>query len=124
MKPFKGSYLFIFLLKDNLSITTKGGKNFFLPKGRYVYVGSAFGGGGVLKRVGRHLRKTKPLRWHLDYITATDVWEFVGFITFEGKRRECKLSQILEKSPMFEPIKGFGCSDCKCYSHLFRFREG
>jgi len=116
--PFKGTYLFLFLLKEPLSITTKGGKQFFLPRGRYVYVGSAFGGGGVQSRLKRHLKREKSLHWHLDYVTTTDKWEFLGFIVFEGKKMECRLAQKLEKLG-FKPIEGFGSSDCSCKGHLF-----
>ena len=41
-----------------------------LVSGYYLYVGSALGPGGVAARVARHCRRPKPLRWHIDYITA------------------------------------------------------
>jgi len=35
--------------------------------GYYVHVGSALGPGGLAARVGRHCRREKRLRWHVDY---------------------------------------------------------
>jgi Uri superfamily endonuclease len=118
----RGTYLFIFHLRGDLKVKTRGGKTFYLPRGVYIYVGSAFGGGGIPKRVGRHLKRSKPLRWHLDYITTSEEFEFIGVIPFWGKKVECKLAGLLRKIPKTEPIKGFGCSDCKCESHLFRLK--
>ncbi len=120
MKNAKGTYLFIFRLLRPLKITTRGGKTFDLPEGVYVYVGSAFGSGGIEKRVGRHLRKDKPKRWHLDYITTTESWEFLACVPFYGKRWECKIASLLGSLEIFEPVRGFGSTDCGCVSHLFR----
>ena len=39
-------------------------------RGYYVYVGSALGSGGLAARVGRHCRREKRLRWHVDYLRA------------------------------------------------------
>ncbi len=39
-----------------------------LRQGYYIYVGSAFGPGGVNARVSRHFRNTKKLHWHIDYL--------------------------------------------------------
>ena len=38
--------------------------------GFYLYVGSAFGPGGLAARVGRHCRREKTCRWHVDYLRA------------------------------------------------------
>ncbi|MGE5612498.1 MAG: DUF123 domain-containing protein, partial [Bacillota bacterium] len=40
-----------------------------LPAGRYLYCGSARGPGGLRARVGRHMRKGKVVRWHVDRLT-------------------------------------------------------
>ena len=41
-----------------------------LEPGTYVYAGSARGPGGIRARVGRHLRKEKAVRWHVDHLTT------------------------------------------------------
>jgi Uri superfamily endonuclease len=116
--PQKGTYLLIFRLKESVSIQTKGGKSFNLPKGVYIYVGSAFGRGGIKARVERHLRRNKKLHWHLDYLTTFKGFEPLGVIPFYGKRWECKLARLLSK--FLKPIEGFGSTDCSCVGHLFR----
>ncbi|HJJ42610.1 MAG TPA: DUF123 domain-containing protein, partial [Methanocorpusculum sp.] len=55
----------------------------------------------------------KP-KWHIDYLMEkTDLIEAVYAKTKE--RLECALAQTIGG----ECIAGFGCSDCKCSSHLF-----
>ena len=41
---------------------------FDFPPGWYVYIGSAFGPGGITARVTRHARAAKRLHWHIDYL--------------------------------------------------------
>ena len=89
--------------------------------GLYLYVGSALGPGG-LKRVERHRAvasgQNRTKRWHIDYLLA--LGELKGVFVLEtGERLECALAQELEKR--FEPaVRGFGSSDCRCETHLFR----
>jgi Uri superfamily endonuclease len=78
-------------------------------RGYYYYVGSANSG---VHRVKRHFSIKKKKRWHIDYISAK--MEVVGAIL--SKEPECGLAQRFES---FERIRGFGCSDCDCESHLF-----
>ncbi|MDI9646355.1 MAG: DUF123 domain-containing protein [Archaeoglobales archaeon] len=77
--------------------------------GYYYYVGSANCG---MHRIKRHFKKDKKKRWHIDYITPA--MQIVGAIIL--KDIECR---VAEKFKGFERIKGFGCSDCSCDSHLF-----
>lgn len=86
--------------------------------GYYLYVGSAFGPGGVRARVLRHCRSQKPKRWHIDYLRAVasplGVW-----YTHDPIPREHAWAEILRGMDGMSPIRGFGCSDCRCESHLF-----
>ena len=89
--------------------------------GFYVYVGSAFGPGGLTARIRRHQRKTKKLRWHVDYLTAVisiaEVW-----YTRDTARRECQWAEVLSKMRgAAVPLIGFGSSDCACRTHLWFF---
>lgn len=90
--------------------------------GRYLYVGSAFGPGGLAARVGRHWRADKPLRWHIDYLRQVAALQAVWFST-DGTRLEHRWAEALTGRPGIEPIVGFGCSDCACPAHLFRARD-
>lgn len=79
---------------------------FDFEPGFYYYVGSA----ERLSRVKRHFGK-KRKKWHIDYIS--EVFEIIGAVLV--KLEECELAGRVKLTP----IKGFGCSDCNCFSHLF-----
>lgn len=109
----KGCYLLVVELKNNTTINVgKLGKKQF-DKGHYVYVGSALN--GLAQRIQRHLRKQKKTHWHIDYLLKhakiVDVF-YKENVTME----ECSIANKFSK---FNSIEGFGCSDCKCKSHLF-----
>ena len=88
-----------------------------LPRGTYVYCGSAYGPGGIRARVARHLRAEKTVRWHVDQITTRagvrDVLAVPG-------GRECDLvARFAAQAGSHFPLPGFGSSDCRnCVSHL------
>ncbi|WP_457680967.1 GIY-YIG nuclease family protein [Thermovibrio sp.] len=113
----KGTYLLLFSIIRPLRFKLKSGRKFSLKPSLYLYAGSAFGSGGLRARVLRHLRKEKRLHWHLDYITTSSSFLPLEVWLVEGKRLECEAARILLN--YCEPILGFGCSDCKCPSHLF-----
>jgi Uri superfamily endonuclease len=93
----------------------------FLP-GEYLYFGRARR--GLEARLDRHRRKTKPLRWHIDYLTvhpAVDVWDTV--VTGPDPEAECaSLRAVLDRGGVEIPVPGFGASDCRsgCPAHLLR----
>ncbi len=89
--------------------------------GYYGYVGSAMGPGGVAARVGRHLRREKPQRWHLDYLRpfcdVVAIWYVVS-----GRRVEHRWVAALAAMPGAMPaMTGFGASDHPGATHLFHF---
>jgi len=116
----KGSYCVVFSI-NSLSFETKGGRPFFLEKGVYVYVGSAFGTGGLKRRVLRHLKREKRKHWHFDFITTHPSFKPFEVWLFEGKKVECELASFIGK--VTEPVEGFGSTDCGCPSHLFRVED-
>ncbi len=86
-------------------------------KGTYVYVGSAQS--NLEQRVKRHLRREKRIFWHIDYLLNDNAVRIVEVLIGEGKKDdECVLASNLGERG--EPIAGFGCSDCRCPSHLIR----
>lgn len=92
-----------------------------IQPGVYVYVGSAFGPGGLSARVQRHVRGDGALHWHLDYLRAVTTLETVWY-THDPERRECTWASILRSpSDATVPIEGFGASDCNCPTHLARY---
>ncbi len=84
-----------------------------LPAGEYVYTGSARR--HLEARIARHLRKDKPLRWHIDYLTTHPDVEIVA--VRRSALLECIWHQGLHGQVV---VPGFGASDCKagCGTHL------
>jgi Uri superfamily endonuclease len=90
-----------------------------LRPGWYLYVGSAFGPGGLAARVGRHLMLGKKPRWHIDYVRQyleiTAVW-------FNAETRQLEhewAGYFLRHEACSVPLPGFGASDCRCETHFF-----
>jgi Uri superfamily endonuclease len=105
---------------ETITVTIAGWPPAELPAGRYLYCVSAKGPEGLRSRLARHMRRGKPLRWHIDQLTergaVTGIW-----VARDGQ--ECDLVAMLALLPM--PIQGFGSSDCaRCYSHLLYWPAG
>ncbi len=110
----KGSYILIVELKNDsiISVGKKGEERF--NKGYYIYVGSALN--GLDQRIQRHLRKQKKIHWHIDYLLKHAV--VIDVFYKESKvREECNIAKKLDGQLFLIP--GFGCTDCRCKSHLF-----
>ncbi len=88
--------------------------NVHFQKGFYAYVGSALS--GLEARVSRHLRDAKKTFWHIDYLLPQRYAKEIIFGVTDCKK-ECDIANILHTR--FEWVRGFGSSDCGCWSHLF-----
>ncbi|WP_448521975.1 GIY-YIG nuclease family protein [Pseudothermotoga sp.] len=109
----KGSYLLLLKLDQKVSI-----KHWTLEAGIYVYVGSAMG--DLSTRVARHLRKHKRKHWHIDYLLEHA--EVLSVIMLPSERRlEEEISSALSKK--FDGPKGFGSSDLKVKTNLYRLDD-
>jgi len=115
----KGNYCIIIEMKkdSNIKIGAKGIMHF--DKGFYVYVGSALN--SLSNRIKRHISKNKKKHWHADYLLLNKNSEVKEVIyTYSTKKIECEIAnEILEDSVKY--VELFGCSDCKCMSHLYYF---
>ncbi len=110
----KGCYVLILALEDEQTVPIgRWGPLQFLA-GHYAYVGSALG--GLEARIGRHLRNKKRLRWHIDVLLKMAVIEEVVWAE-TSQQVECRMARFL--SHRFPSVAHFGCSDCRCRSHLF-----
>jgi len=89
----------------------------YIEPGYYLYVGSAFGPGGILSRVLRHCRKSKAKHWHMDYLQEF-VTPVMAWHSYDPVRLEHCWARGLLKMSELNPINGFGCSDCQCQAHL------
>lgn len=115
-----GVYILVVSVAEPVYLKVGALGNVFFEEGTYAYVGS--GQVGLEKRVVRHLRRVKKRFWHIDYLLNSDVAKVVKVFWKEGeKSEECRLAEVLGKHGV--PVAGFGCSDCRCGSHLFRVRE-
>jgi Uri superfamily endonuclease len=118
VKSDPGTYALVLQSRSTATIQVARWGQLDLQEGYYIYVGSAFGPGGLRARVGRHFRKEKRKHWHIDYlrenVTPIQVW-----VCYEAKHLEHEWAQALNKMDEIFAIQGFGCSDCSCSSHLF-----
>jgi len=116
----KGIYCLIIDIKKNISPIIGALGKILFKKGKYVYVGSAQN--SIEKRVDRHFSKNKKIKWHIDYLLSNPIVKIEKALYKKaGREQECKIACFFNKSE--KPIKDFGCSDCSCYSHLFRLKS-
>ncbi len=113
----KGAYVLHFSLKADKNISVgKFGKIHF-PLGHYLYMGNAYGSGGLKARLMRHARIQKKQHWHFDYIRP-----FVALdkVTAYKDGHECDLVALYIKQYQMQSFyQGLGSSDCRrCQSHF------
>ena len=94
------------------------------PQGRYIYVGSAMN--GLKARVCRHMNTSRgiygAIHWHIDYLLKEPKVSIESiYIQETDRREECIIASAI--SELGKPVKGFGSSDCRCFSHLFMVEE-
>jgi sugar fermentation stimulation protein A len=113
-----GVYAAVFVLAVPRRIRIGRLGRFAFPAGRYVYVGSAQR--GLIARLARHARRRKPMRWHVDYLSRWARLE-TAWAWPRPKRDECRLASALAAVTGAAPgPSGFGASDCRCRTHLYR----
>jgi Uri superfamily endonuclease len=121
MHPLPGTYALIFSAyrKSQLKIGKLG--TLQLKPGFYIYVGSAFGPGGLKARIAHHRKRASRPHWHIDYLSSflelIEIWH-----TYDPIHREHQWAKTLSGTRGATiPLIGFGSSDCRCNSHLFYF---
>lgn len=116
-----GTYLLL-LQSEQLCETRVGALGTVrLYAGRYVYIGSAFGPGGLPARLRRHLGPApSSLHWHIDYLRRCLKVEHV-LLSTDDDRHECAWVEELRSNPWASlPCAGAGASDCACPAHFLR----
>jgi Uri superfamily endonuclease len=117
----KGSYLLLFRLEEDQSHITIGKLGTFdFVAGCYLYVGSAFGSGGLAARLRHHQKRHKPRpHWHIDYLRPhlqlTEIWVIAGPLKLEHSW--CRALTNIPDTTI--PVPRFGASDSTCAAHLF-----
>ncbi|WP_455212023.1 GIY-YIG nuclease family protein [Kaarinaea lacus] len=90
-----------------------------MQPGFYLYVGSAFGSGGLKARLAHHLKRVLKPHWHIDYLRRyTKVLE-IWYTTDSVRREDDWVATMTKKSQFSIAYPGFGASDSKGASHLF-----
>jgi len=110
----KGSYVLLIKLPNEQAIEIGSLNTIRFAAGNYAYVGSALS--GLESRLSHHLKGSNRPHWHIDYLLKRT--SLSGIILCQtGERAECTVAEAI--SHQFHAIPGFGCSDCRCHSHLF-----
>ena len=118
-----GSYILILHLKRKKIISVgKLGKCSF-PAGYYTYVGSALGPGGLAARLKHHMHSNATHHWHIDYLRPGARLAEIWISEYEEHLEHLWATMLSQLNKTVRHFKGFGCSDCKCPSHLFHFPE-
>ncbi len=118
MDAAPGTYVFLLHNKTPIAVRVGRLREIRFEPGYYLYVGSAFGPGGVRARVLRHCRRQKSLHWHIDYLSAATT-PLGAWYCHAATPLEHDWAGLLQAMDGLLPILGFGCSDCQCVSHLF-----
>ena len=117
-----GTYILLLRCTATCAITVGRIGRPQLRPGYYLYVGSAFGPGGLRARIGHHLRRAVRPRWHIDYLRRYTRLEGVWYCC--GSRCEHEWAAAISAIPGVEvEMLGFGSSDCRCRSHLYWVSE-
>ncbi|MGB9713994.1 DUF123 domain-containing protein [Candidatus Bathyarchaeota archaeon] len=116
----KGIYVLIISVNENITVHVGALGKINFEKGLYTYVGSAQN--NLEKRVERHSRRSKRKFWHIDYLLCNKTAKIEKiFYKKAEKVEECKIAKEIGRTGV--AVKGFGCSDCKCESHLFKIED-
>ncbi len=117
--PPRGTYILILEVPAPLGAVAVGRLGVFdFAAGYYLYVGSAFGSGGLPARLAYHQQRVKQRpHWHVDYLRAhanlVEIWS----VACDERLEDRWCDELARHLPT--PIAGFGASDTRNASHLF-----
>jgi Uri superfamily endonuclease len=115
-----GVYVLIIQIKKPISVDVGALGRINFERGLYAYVGSAQK--GLDKRIKRHFERVKRKFWHVDYLLENEAVKILKvFYKQAGKTEECIIAEEIGRRDV--AVKGFGSSDCKCQSHLFKLND-
>ncbi|MBS3751079.1 MAG: GIY-YIG nuclease family protein [Anaerolineales bacterium] len=118
-----GTYILVLYLASNRELQVGKLGVLQVKPGYVLYLGSAFGPGGLKARLTRHARINKKRHWHIDYLIPSQKMREVWFTEYPRKV-EHLLARAISSQPDIEiPLSGFGASDCACDAHLFFRRK-
>jgi len=121
MQARPGTYALVMMCSSDQQIAIGKLGRVSVQPGFYVYVGSAFGPGGLKARIAHHIKISERPHWHIDYLRPAMDLNQIWF-TYDSRQREHQWAGVLASfSGATILISGFGASDCRCKSHLTFF---
>lgn len=115
----RGDYLLILHTEENLETEIGSLGMVRFPAGYYVYIGSAKK--DLDQCMARHRRLRKGMHRHIDWFRQKADW--VGCIPIRtAEDLEHRLADEVSRIADWR-IPRFGCTDCRCETHLFGFRD-
>ncbi|MBT4286723.1 MAG: GIY-YIG nuclease family protein [Deltaproteobacteria bacterium] len=121
MENRPGSYVLLLNCAVNEPVLIGKHKTLDLIPGYYTYCGSAFGSGGIVARVQRHLKLKKKKHWHIDYLRDKCTIEEIWVSYFKENLEHLWAQDFLHHKKSTIPLNKFGSTDCKCRTHFFHF---
>lgn len=123
MLSLKGTYVLVLAASSKALLQIGRLGRLQVNPGFYVYIGSAFGPGGLKARVSHHKKISIRPYWHIDYLrTVTRIEEI--WYTYDSVCREHQWAEaFMHCRDASVPVLGFGSSDCRCKSHLYFFQN-
>ena len=123
MRNYPGTYALVMTSDSERQVVIGKLGRLKVSPGYYVYIGSAFGPGGLNARIAHHMRISQRPHWHIDFLRSvlllTEVWYTKDADPYEHRWVEVFCG--LEGATI--PMTGFGASDCSCTTHLFAFTD-
>jgi len=117
----KGTYVLLLYLKKSVRLQIGKLGSFDFKRGTYAYVGSAFGPGGLDARLKHHYTLSANPHWHIDYLRRAATLKDIWVSATPQKSEHAWTKGLLSLDAGQCPVKGFGSSDCHCFSHLVYF---
>lgn len=116
-----GTYALLLRARQNLALQIGRCGQLAIQPGCYVYIGSAFGPGGVRARVQHHCHVAAKPHWHVDYLRQVTEVEAVWYSHDLQRQEHSWAATVGSLRGAALPLPGFGASDCSCPAHLFFF---
>lgn len=119
----KGTYVLLFhCTEEHICQLGRLGKH-EITVGDYLYIGSAFGPGGLAARLKHHIQPSPKPHWHIDYLKAQLCLKEIWYSSDPQRREDEWVKVMAERRGARCPIPGFGASDSRSLSHLFHFNR-
>jgi len=118
MRENSGLYFLLIRLQESYELKIAG-KEVNVPRGYYIYTGSAQK--NLASRIERHCRKEKKKHWHIDYLLEFAEVIDVKILPNVPREKEDVYAEKWLALADFVPVRKFGASDSTAESHLTGF---